>query len=92
MKKPGTWEEWATQTLLEVIEEHVCSPWRVLRKAMVDHGPATDGTEGSWPYKAWCKAKRKVLSGEAWGLTPELPPRTHAEAVDRMLRCFGGEA
>lgn len=92
MSTPGTWETWATGLLLEIVEANSCQPWPVLRDEMVSRGPNPNGTEGSWPYKAWLKAKRKVLSGEAWGLTPELPPRTHSEAVGRMLRAFGDTA
>jgi len=88
---PGKWEKLATTILLNVIEEYSCAPWRNLQKAMVERGPSPDGSEGSWPYKAWLKAKRKVLSGEAYGFTSEPLPRTHSEAVARMMRAFGEE-
>lgn len=45
------------------------------------------GARTHWPYKAWCKVQREILGGPP---PPPAVPRTHTEAVARMLREFGG--
>lgn len=74
-----TWEEAFLETLLHIVEANACRPWRELRRAMIDSGPSS-----GWPYTAWCRAKRKVLAGTAYGL-----PAGHDRKAGRVVQLTG---
>ena len=84
MSAPGFWERTATEVVNKVVEANACKPWKELRRELIHHGHLFSSS-ASWPMKMYRCAKRKVLDGTAWELRVEPPPRTHTEAVKRML-------
>ena len=81
-----TWEEASLEELLRLVEAYACRPWPELRRAMIDAGPSS-----GWAYKAWCRAKRQVLDGTAYGLPAGCVRDSDREARALPLLAGGGK-
>lgn len=87
MSEPGYWERTSSEIIDKVVQAHARSSWKVLRAELIRHGHLFCGG-ASWPTKMYARAKRKVLDGTTWGVRTQSTPKTHDEAVARMLREF----